>query len=161
MNRLVFFTILICVQFLAFFSSAQSNKPDSTNANPNDSTSLQRNSDPYVRAVQNERNKVFEKFEIESEFPGGPNAWMTFLNTHLVYPQKAIREKIEGTVLLGFIVNKDGTISDLKALSGHPFLQEAALKVMLESPKWKPSIQNGRLVNSYKKQPIVFSLSGK
>jgi periplasmic protein TonB len=161
MNRFACFLIVICVQFSVLLSSAQSNKQDSTVTRLNDSTSMQNNLDPYVRALQNERNRIFEKLEIESEFPGGPNAWSAFLNTHLVYPQKAIRKKIEGTVLLGFIINKDGSISDLKALDGDPILQDAALKVMQESPKWKPSIQNGWLGKSYKRQPIVFRLSSK
>jgi protein TonB len=161
MNRFACFLILICAQFPVLFSSAQSNKQDSTAPKQNDSSSLQNNPDPYARALQNERNRVFEKLEIESAFPGGPNAWSAFLNTHLVYPQKAIRKKIEGTVLLEFIINKDGSISDLKALDGDPILQEAALKIMQESPKWKPAIQNGRLVRSLKRQPIIFRLSSK
>jgi protein TonB len=98
------------------------------------------------------------KIEIESEFPGGSRAWFNFLNTHLTYPPKAVRKKIEGTVVLQFIVDKDGSISDLSALSGDPILAEAALKAMADSPRWRPATQNGRLVKSYKKQPIVFRL---
>jgi protein TonB len=109
--------------------------------------------------MQNTRNGYYKKIEIESEFPGGSNAWSTFLKTHLVYPKKAIRKNIEGKVLLGFVIDKDGSISDLQALSGDPVLQEAALKVMQESPKWKPAIQNGKLVKSYKKQAINFRFS--
>lgn len=96
--------------------------------------------------------------EIESEFPGGSQAWFKFLNTHLTYPPKAVRKRIEGTVVLQFIVNKNGSISDLKALSGDPLLAEAALKAMEDSPRWRPATQNGKLVKSYKKQPIVFRL---
>ena len=99
------------------------------------------------------------KVEIESEFPGGTRAWLGFLNDHLVYPKKAVRKKIEGTVVLQFIVDKDGSITDLQAISGDPILREAALKAMADSPKWKPAIQNGRVVKSYKKQPVVFRLT--
>jgi TonB family protein len=106
-------------------------------------------------------NTVATKVEIESYFPGGPHAWLQFLNDHLTYPNKAVRKKIEGTVLLQFIVDKEGNVSDLKALSGDPILQEAALKAMKDSPRWKPAIQNGRIVKSYKKQPIVFRLEPK
>jgi periplasmic protein TonB len=98
------------------------------------------------------------KVEIESQFPGGPTAWLAFINSHLEYPKKAARKKIEGTVMLQFIVDKDGSISDLKALSGDPLLAEAALKAMADSPRWKPAVQNGKLVKSYKKQPVVFKL---
>ena len=103
-------------------------------------------------------SKAFMKVEIESEFPGGASAWLQFLQSHLVYPNKAVRKRIEGTVLLQFIVDKDGSISNLQALSGDPLLVEAALKAMAQSPKWIPAIQKGRAVKSYKKQPIVFKL---
>jgi periplasmic protein TonB len=102
---------------------------------------------------------AFFKVEIESEFPGGPSAWLKYLNSHLTYPNKAVRKRIQGTVLLQFIVDKEGRISELRALSGDPILEEAALKAMEDSPRWIPAIQDGRAVKSYKKQPIVFKLS--
>ena len=105
------------------------------------------------------KNMVFQKVEIESEFPGGPRAWLQFLNDHLTYPKKAVRKRIEGTVLLQFIVDKDGSISDLQAISGDPILVEAALAAMKDTPKWKPAVQYGKLVKSYKKQPVVFKLT--
>jgi protein TonB len=101
---------------------------------------------------------IFLKVEIESEFPGGAAAWLQFLQSHLVYPSKAVKKRIEGTVILQFIVGKDGTISDVQALSGDPLLVQAALKAMAQSPKWTPATQKGRAVKSYKKQPIVFRL---
>jgi protein TonB len=101
------------------------------------------------------------KVEIESEFPGGARGWLAYLNSHLVYPKKAVRKRIEGTVLLQFIVDKDGSVSDLKVLYGDPILAEAALKAMEDTPKWTPAVQNGRAVKSYKKQPIVFRLEAQ
>lgn len=101
------------------------------------------------------------KVEIESEFPGGAKGWLAYLNSHLVYPKKAVRKRIEGTVVLQFIVDKDGSVSDLKAIEGDPILVEAALKAMEDTPKWTPAVQNGRKVKSYKKQPIVFRLEAK
>lgn len=104
------------------------------------------------------KNMVFQKVEIESEFPGGARAWLQFLNEHLKYPKKAIRKNIQGRVVLQFIVDKDGSISDLQAISGDPILAEAALAAMKDSPKWKPAVQYGKLVKSYKKQPVDFRL---
>lgn len=104
-------------------------------------------------------NRTFTKVEIESEFPGGSRAWFQFLNDHLVYPKKAVRKKIQGTVVLQFIVDKQGNVTDLQAISGDPILAEAALKAMADTPKWKPAMQDGRMVKSYKKQPIVFKLT--
>jgi protein TonB len=104
--------------------------------------------------------KTFTKVEIESEFPGGAVAWLHFLNEHFKYPKKAIKQGIQGMVLLQFIVDKDGNISDARALTGDPLLQDAALKVLSQSPKWIPATINGRPVKSYKKQPIIFKLQG-
>jgi protein TonB len=108
--------------------------------------------------AQDSLSKVFYKVEIESEFPGGARAWLAYLNSHLVYPKKAVKKKIEGTVVLQFIVDKEGNISDLSAIEGDPILAEAALKAMVDCPRWKPAIQDGKRVKSYKKQPVVFKL---
>jgi protein TonB len=104
------------------------------------------------------KSEIFKKVEIESEFPGGQPAWSKFLNTHLVYPPKAVRKQIEGEVVVQFIVDEKGKISDLQALTGHPLLRNAALDVMRQSPKWIPANQDGKKVKSYKKQPILFRL---
>ncbi|PWT70761.1 MAG: hypothetical protein C5B59_20390 [Bacteroidetes bacterium] len=98
------------------------------------------------------------KMEIESEFPGGPTAWARFLNANLVYPKKAVKKNIEGDVIVQFIVDKEGNVSNVEALSGPELLREAAVKVFQNSPKWKPAFQYGRKVKSYKKQPIKFRL---
>ena len=103
-------------------------------------------------------DKAYTKLEIESSFPGGSSAWLQFLQQHLVYPNKAVRKKIEGTVVVQFIVDKDGSVYDMKALTGDPLLQEAALKAMANTPRWIPAMQFGRKVKSYKKQPIIFKL---
>ena len=103
-------------------------------------------------------DKTFTKVEVEATFPGGRAGWMDFLHTHLVYPQKAVNKKIEGVVVVQFIVDYEGNATSFVALTGDPLLQEAALNAMKESPKWIPATQNGRKVRSYKKQPIVFKL---
>ena len=104
------------------------------------------------------KDSTYAKVEVESGFPGGQAGWIRFLNTHLVYPPKAVRKKIEGTVLLQFIVGKDGVLSDIEAESGPDLLKEAALNVIKESPRWVPAVQNGKKVKSYKKQPITFRI---
>jgi len=98
------------------------------------------------------------KVEIESEFPGGAHAWLRFLQDNLVYPPKAIKKNIQGTVVLQFIVDKDGTVSDIQAIGGPKELQQSAIDAMKKTPKWKPAIQFGKHVKSYKKQPIVYRL---
>ena len=99
------------------------------------------------------------KVEIESSFPGGDAAWLRFLKSSLVYPPKAVRKKVEGNVVVQFIVEKDGSLSNIEAISGPELLWDAAIKVIKDSPNWKPAVQDGRKVKSYKKQPIAFRLS--
>jgi protein TonB len=96
------------------------------------------------------------KIEIESEFPGGTPAWRKFLAEHLTYPAKAVRKKIEGEVILAFIVEKDSSITDIKTVTGNPILAQAALEVMQQSPRWIPAKENFKPVKSYKKQPFTF-----
>ena len=100
-------------------------------------------------------NKVFTKVEMESEYPGGMAAWARYLNKNLHYPAV---EDIQGTVVVQFIVDQDGFVSNVEAISGPEELRAEAVRVIKKSGKWTPAIQNGRQVKSYKKQPIVFRL---
>ena len=103
-------------------------------------------------------DKTFTKVEIESLYPGGPGAWLRYLNKNLHYPDDAINNEIQGTVVVQFIVDKDGNVSDVTAISGPESggLREEAVRVIKKSGKWTPAVQNGRQVKSYKKQPIIF-----
>ena len=104
---------------------------------------------------------TFSKVEIESEFPGGLKGWANFLSANLVYPKKAYKKRIQGQVVASFIVEKDGTLSNIEILSGPPELWQAVLDVLKQSPKWKPAIQDGKYVKSYKHQPINFKLESQ
>ncbi|MBS1663208.1 MAG: energy transducer TonB [Bacteroidetes bacterium] len=111
-----------------------------------------------ICAQVREKEPVFQRVEIEANFPGGIRGWREFVATHLKYPAKAIQKKIEGRVILRFIVYKDSTLADFKVMSGNSILAEAALAMIKQSPKWVPANQSGRLVNSYKLQPVDFKL---
>lgn len=98
--------------------------------------------------------------EIESSYPGGASAWSRYLNKTLKYPQEAQDNEIQGTIIVQFIVDKEGNVSDVEAVSGPSTggLRDEAVRVIKKSGKWEPAIQNGRKVKSYKKQPITFRL---
>jgi protein TonB len=98
------------------------------------------------------------KVEIESEFPGGTKGWNSFLSSSLVYPKKAIKKNIQGQVVARFIVEKDGSLSNIEIISGPKELWPAVLDVLKQSPNWKPAVQNGKKVKSYKNQPFNFKL---
>ena len=108
-------------------------------------------------------DKTFTKVEIESEFPGGAAAWLRYLNKNLRYPDDAVNNEIQGTVVVQFIVDKEGNVSDVQAISGpdNGGLRDEAVRVIKKSGKWTPAVQNGRQVKSYKKQPIVFRLEAQ
>jgi protein TonB len=108
-------------------------------------------------------DKTFTKVEIESDFPGGTAAWLRYLNKNLRYPDDAVNNEIQGTVVVQFIVDKEGNVSDVQAIAGpdNGGLREEAVRVIKKSGKWTPAIQNGRQVKSYKKQPIVFRLESQ
>lgn len=105
-------------------------------------------------------NQTFTKVEIESEYPGGFAAWLRYLNKNFHYPEDALANEIQGTVVVQFIVDRDGVVSDVEAVSGPETggLKQEAIRVIRQSGKWIPAIQNGRQVKSYKKQPVIFKL---
>ncbi|HEY4112380.1 energy transducer TonB [Puia sp.] len=113
-----------------------------------------------VEAPKKEDDAPFMKVEKESEFPGGSAAWLRFLNKNLKVPDDAINNGISGRVVVRFIVDKEGNVSDVEAVSGpeEGGLRQAAVKVIKMSGKWIPAIQNGRMVKSYKQQPIIFEV---
>jgi len=111
--------------------------------------------------AEEDDNGIVLHVEIESEYPGGVMAWQRFLNKNFRYPQEAVDQEIQGTVVIQFIVDKEGNVSDVMALSGPEELRAEAIRVIKKSGKWTPAIQNGNKVRSYKKQPIVFRLASE
>lgn len=93
---------------------------------------------------------------METEFPGEDQAWHSYLKSTLSYPESALKAGVEGAVLVSFVVNKNGVPEDVKSLVGHPALRQEAERVIRQSPRWQPATQNGRPVNTYRKQPMAF-----
>jgi protein TonB len=92
------------------------------------------------------------------QFPGGDSAWSRFLADSLRYPKIALNDRIEGTVMVQFIVQPDGTLTDIEAFSGPRELREEAERLMKISPKWIPAKQNKSIVKCYQKQAVKFKL---
>jgi periplasmic protein TonB len=111
-------------------------------------------------AKKDDDDGIFRSVEIESSFPGGIQAWARFLNKNLRYPDEAMNNGTEGTVMVQFIVDRDGHISDAVAISGpeNGGLREEAIRVIKKSGQWTPAVQNGRYVKSYKRQPVIFKI---
>ena len=93
------------------------------------------------------------------EFPGGIVEFMKWLQRHLQYPEEARQKCIQGKVMVSFIVNKDGSITDAKVTrSVNPQLDGEAMRVINLMPKWKPGVDNGKPCRTLFTIPIVFKL---
>jgi TonB family protein len=101
---------------------------------------------------------VFTKVEIEAEYPGGAAAWQRFLNKNLRYPQEDIDNEESGSVLVQFVVDEKGNVSDVEVLKGSKAFGAEAVRVIKKSGKWTPAVQGGRQVRSLKIQPIIVHL---
>ena len=102
---------------------------------------------------------VLEAAEIMPEFPGGTKALLDSIAKNLKYPPKAINSRTEGRVILQFVIDKQGKVTDVQVMRGvTPELDQAAIDVMRSLPDWKPGMQDGKPVNVKYTMPIVFKL---
>jgi hypothetical protein len=129
------FTVVLALVFLSFFNAhAQENAADTT-------------------------KRVFEKVEIEAGYPGGIDAWRRFLEKNLNARVPIKNEAPAGkfTVFVQFIVNKDGSVSDIKALTDLGYgMEQEVIRIIGKSGNWTPAQMNGRAVKAYRKQPVTF-----
>lgn len=101
---------------------------------------------------------LWRKVEIEAEYPGGAAAWQRFLNKNLRYPQEDIDNEESGSVLVQFVVDEKGNVSDVEVLKGSKAFGAEVVRVIKKSGKWIPAVQGGRQVRSLKIQPIIVHL---
>src|ERR1700744_2957614 len=108
-----------------------------------------------VRAQESDYN--FTRDNIDPSFIGGDTAWNHFLGQNLHYPDDAVSNEIQGTVMLKFKVELDGTISNIEVVSGPKKggLREEAIRVIkLSNGKWNPGIYDGKYYPLFAKKPI-------
>ena len=106
--------------------------------------------------------RIFEKVEIEATFPGGDDAWRKYLERTLNASVPVDHGAPAGTytVIVQFVVGRDGNISDVKALTHHGYgMEQEVVRVIQRGPKWLSAIQDGRQVRAYRKQPVTFSIT--
>ena len=103
--------------------------------------------------------KVFDVVEEMPSFPGGNAALMSYLNSNTKYPVVAQENGVQGRVIISFVVERDGSISDVKvARSVDPSLDREAQRVVKSMPRWSPGKQNGSTVRVKYTVPVVFRL---
>jgi len=116
-----------------------------------------------VENVKIERDKdgVYNKVETMPTYPGGEAALQTFVENHVNYPQQAVDQNAEGTVRVSFIVDEKGNVvkpSVISGVTGNTALDEEALRVVQQMPKWKPGMVKGKTVKTRLSLPITFQL---
>jgi protein TonB len=106
-----------------------------------------------------EETKVFDVVEQMPEFPGGPAALMKWLSDNIKYPAVAEENGIQGRVVCTFVVERDGSVTDVQvARSIDPSLDKEAIRVLKKMPKWIPGKQNGSAVRVKYTVPVTFRL---
>jgi TonB family protein len=111
-----------------------------------------------IHESKRDTNDVFDTIDQQAEYQGGMNAFVNFLQENIKYPASAQKANISGKVYTQFIVNTDGTISNVTTLKSVGYgCDEEAIRV-LKLAKWTPGKQNGRVVRSRFTVPINFQL---
>ena len=116
------------------------------------------NWNPNEESVYNEVNEI-DKVDEKPSFPGGESAMKSYLNSTLKYPIDAQENGVQGRVIVQFIIEKDGSISDVKiSESVNPSFDREALRVVKAMPKWNPGKLQGIPARVKNEVPVVFAL---
>lgn len=109
--------------------------------------------------VEND-SEIFKVVEVMPEYPGGNPALMSFLGENIKYPENCKEDAIEGTVIISFIINEDGQVSDIKPLrSPDERLSHSAIETVSKMANWTPGKQDGKNVKVEYKLPIKYALN--
>ncbi|MBQ0049326.1 MAG: energy transducer TonB [Bacteroidales bacterium] len=113
---------------------------------------------PVVEQVEDDR--IFDVVEQNAQFPGGDEACYKWLSDNIKYPPICSEQGIQGRVFVSFVVNKDGSIVDVKIVrSPDENLSKEAERVVKMMPKWKPARQGNKTVRSRFNLPVLFRLN--
>jgi len=134
--------------FLAFISvSAQTTPPPPPNP-------------PDVDAQQKVDTAIFVAVEQNPGFPGGIGKLMEYINKNLKYPKAAKQANLEGRVIVSFVVERDGSLTEIKVRKNlSPETDTEAIRLIASSPKWVPGMQGGHAVRVQYSIPIKFQLN--
>lgn len=103
---------------------------------------------------------IYDSVDQYPGFPGGTDGLMSYISNNLRYPDTAQMEGIEGKVVAQFVVEKDGSIGEVRITRGvHPDLNKEAIRVIKSLPKFEPGKQDGKLVRVWFTLPINFKLT--
>ena len=110
--------------------------------------------------VEKDKSGVYTRAEVMPVYEGNDQALTDYINSNIVYPEQAVENNIEGTVRVQFVVNENGTISDVKTVGtklGYG-LEEEAVSAVRKLPKWTPGKVRGKNVKTRLSVPITYKL---
>ena len=115
--------------------------------------------EPKVDVQKEVEQKIFDVVEQPPSFPGGNAALMSWLSSNIHYPPVAEENNIQGRVVMSFVVEPDGSVSNVQVVRGvDPSLDKEATRVVKAMPKWVPGKQNGQAVRVKYNLPVTFKL---
>lgn len=104
-------------------------------------------------------NQIFKAVEVQPQPPGGMESFMKYIGNNYQYPSQAIEQGVSGRVILTFVVERDGSLTDIKIVRDLKYgTGDEAIRVLKKAPKWKPGVQNGRPVRVQYTLPIVLNI---
>ena len=131
---------LFTIFAIAFILSAKAQSPDT----------LKKTQDP---------DRIYAVAQHEPDYPGGIEKYKKYLDTAIHYPVSAKQQNLQGRVILSMIVEKDGSLTDIKVERGiSDDLDKEAVRVLKNSPKWQPAMQGTRVVKAFWSTVIIFKL---
>jgi TonB family protein len=114
---------------------------------------------PVVPTIDDTQLGKTPPVEVPATFPGGQEALAAFMVKEVKYPKKARRDGVQGQVVVAFIVDKDGSVTDVQVARGvDPLLDAEAVRAVQAMPKWTPGTMNGRPVKVKYTLPVRFKL---
>ena len=122
--------------------------------------SIQTTEDNPVQIIRNNNDSIYQIVEEMPQYPGGEKAMMEYVAKNVKYPQEAKDKEIQGRVFVSFVIEKDGSVNEVKVMRGiGGGCDEEAVRVIIGMSKWKPGKQDGKPVRVSYMMPINFKLS--
>jgi periplasmic protein TonB len=144
--------IALLMLILLFFTM---NNVFAQNRTTEDTTRVHVPSPPLPPPVE----ESFDVVEQEATYPGGDEAMHAFIRENVKYPEEAVKNKEQGKVYVRFVIEKDGSVSNVRIARGvSPSLDAEAVRVVQAMPNWYPGLQRGRAVRTNAVIPIIFKL---
>ena len=105
---------------------------------------------------------IYTTIDVYPRFPGGDQARIYFLRTHIHYPEIALKSGIQGTIMAVFVIETDGTVSNIEISKGiNKYCDEEAIRVIKSMPPWEPGKRSGRPVRVMVRMPIIFKIPSR